>query len=90
MNGPHDVGGRLDFGAIDTGDDGQPFHHEWEARVFSINRALLTKGVYTLDEFRYAVEQMKPEQYYAASYYERWLTAIEMLLAAKGVALDGA
>jgi hypothetical protein len=41
---PHDIGGRLDFGTIDTHDDGQPFHHEWEARVFAINRMLLLAG----------------------------------------------
>jgi hypothetical protein len=85
---PHDIGGNLDFGAVDAHDDGQPFHHEWEARVFAINRTLLAAGVYTLDEFRYAVECMKPEDYFEASYYERWLAAIENLLAQKGVALD--
>lgn len=81
---PHDIGGRLDLGAIDTHDDGQPFHHEWEARVFAINRMLLLAGVYTLDEFRYAVECMDPASYHEASYYERWLVAIENLLAQKG------
>jgi nitrile hydratase subunit beta len=86
---PHDIGGRLDFGAIDTRDDNEPFHHEWEARVFAINRTLLRAGVYTLDEFRYAIERMKPARYYEASYYERWLVAIETLLAQKGVAPDG-
>ncbi len=82
---PHDIGGSLEFGAIDVQDDGAPFHHEWEARVFAINRTLLARGTYTLDEFRYAVEQMSPEEYAAASYYERWLFAIERLLAEKGV-----
>jgi nitrile hydratase len=87
-NGPHDVGGSASFGAIDTHDDGATFHHEWEARVFAINRMLLVKGVYTLDEFRFAIEAMEPARYYAASYYERWLCAIESLLAKKGVATD--
>ncbi len=85
MSGAHDVGGRTDFGTIDVDDDGASFHHEWEARVFAINRMLLAKGVYTLDEFRYAVEQMEPSEYSAASYYERWLFGIEKLLAQKGV-----
>jgi len=85
MSRAHDVGGRTDFDAIDVRDDEESFHHEWEARVFAINRMLLSKGVYTLDEFRFAVEQMEPAQYYAASYYERWLFAIEALLAEKGV-----
>ena len=34
---------------------------------------------------RYAIERLPPEQYLAASYYERWLGALEMLVAEKGV-----
>ena len=82
---PHDLGGAEGFGAIAIQDDGAPFHHEWEARVFAINRTLLARGLYTLDEFRFAIEQMTPDDYAAASYYERWLYAIEKLLADKGL-----
>lgn len=87
---PHDIGGSDRFGAIDTSDDRQPFHHEWEARVFAINRALLARGTYTLDEFRDAIERMSAQEYHGASYYERWLYAIETLLARKGVFSDDA
>lgn len=87
MERPHDIGGN-DFGAIDIRDDGQPFHHEWEARVFAINSTLLRRGMYTLDEFRYAIERMAPEAYHSSSYYERWLYAIETLLAEKGMRPD--
>lgn len=85
---PHDIGGSLSFGSIEPGADGAPFHHEWEARVFSINRALLARGLYTLDEFRDAIETMGEEAYRTSSYYERWLRAIETLLARKGVARE--
>lgn len=81
----HDLGGSPDFGAVDPHDDGTPFHHEWEARVFALNRTLLAQGIYTLDEFRYAVERMDAQTYRDASYYERWLHAIESLLREKGV-----
>ena len=86
---PHmnDVGGMFGFGPVETegGAEAPGFHHEWEARVFAINRLLLARGTYTLDEFRYAVERMDPQAYLAASYYERWLHAIETLLREKGV-----
>ncbi len=85
MSRPHDLGGSLEFGAVDTQDDYAPFHHEWEARVFAINSTLLRSGFYTLDEFRYAIERMDEGEYHAASYYERWLHAIRTLLAEKGV-----
>lgn len=81
----NDVGGMHGFGPIETGDDGAPFHHEWEARVFAINRLMLQRGTYTLDEFRYAIERMDPQKYLEASYYERWLHAIETLLVGKGI-----
>ena len=89
MSRVNDVGGRPGYGAIDGHDDGQPFHHEWEARVFAINRLLLSQGIYNLDEFRYAIESMDPAHYASASYYERWLVAIESLLEQKGVFRDG-
>ena len=80
MSRIHDVGGSPDYGAIDTRDDGRAFHHEWEARVFVINQILLEKGFYDLNEFRYAIESMDPAAFTSASYYERWLAAIETLL----------
>lgn len=84
MQRPHDIGGLSGFGPIDSTDDHEPFHHEWEARVFALNRVLLAQGRYTLDEFRDAIERMSPQAYRRSSYYERWLHAIETLLAEKG------
>lgn len=81
----NDVGGVEGFGAVDVADDAEPFHADWEARVFAINGALLRRGVYNLDEFRDAVERMPPADYLAASYYERWLAGITTLLAEKGL-----
>ena len=85
MSRIHDVGGMHGFGALAIECDEQPFHHEWEARVFAINRFMLRAGLYTLDEFRAAIERMPPAQYLAASYYERWLFAVETLVGEKGV-----
>jgi hypothetical protein len=85
MDRPHDLGGASGYGQIDTTPDGEPFHHEWEARVFALNRLLLSKNLYTLDEFRDRIERMTHEEYRQAGYYERWLHAIEVLLAEKDV-----
>ncbi|MGW0556796.1 hypothetical protein ACWDZ6_21810 [Streptomyces sp. NPDC002926] len=81
----NDVGGMQGFGPIDTTDDTEPFHADWEARVFALNRALIGAKVFNLDEFRDAVESMRPAEYLAASYYERWFYAIRTLLERKGV-----
>ena len=85
MSRIHDIGGLPGFGSLAIERDEPPFHHEWEARVFAINRFLLKRGSYTLDEFRDAIERMPPAEYLAASYYERWLHAIESLVDDKGV-----
>ena len=85
MSRIHDIGGLHGFGALTIEPDEPPFHHEWEARVFAINRFLLANGWYTLDEFRDAIERMPPAEYLAASYYERWLHAVEALIHTKGV-----
>lgn len=83
MSRLNDVGGMHGFGPIVREADEPPFHHEWEARVFALNRVLLARGVYTLDEFRFAVERIEPTAYFSLSYYERWFTAIERLLREK-------
>lgn len=82
----HDVGGLQGFGAVDPSERAEAFAADWEARVFALNSALVGAGVYTLDEFRDAVERIPPQRYLAASYYERWFAAIQDLLVAKGVA----
>jgi nitrile hydratase len=85
MDRVHDVGGSDGFGPIAREEDEPPFHHEWEARVFALNRLLIRAKVYNVDEFRFAIERMPKDAYLAASYYERWLAAIERLLDEKGV-----
>jgi nitrile hydratase subunit beta len=54
--------------------------------VFALNGTLIRRGVYNLDEFRDAIERMPAQDYLAASYYEKWFTAISTLLVEKGVA----
>jgi len=85
MSRIHDVGGMQGFGPIEQEADEPPFHADWEAHVFALNRALIGRGVYNLDEFRDAIERMPPQQYLASSYYEKWLHAITTLLVEKGV-----
>ena len=86
MSRIHDVGGMTGFPAVVEEPDEPPFHADWEAHVFALNAALIRRGVYNLDEFRDAIERMPPQEYLAASYYERWFAAITTLLAEKGVA----
>jgi nitrile hydratase subunit beta len=87
----HDVGGQTGFGPVPAGqdaDDGPgspPFRADWEARVYALEKVLERRGLFTADELRDAIERLPPERYLSASYYERWLDALEVLVARKGV-----
>jgi nitrile hydratase subunit beta len=87
------MGGQTGFGPVPVGEDGEPpptspshfFAADWEARVYALATTLRRRGVFNSDELRDAIERLPPEQYLAASYYERWLNALEVLVAEKGV-----
>jgi nitrile hydratase subunit beta len=84
----NDLGGTEGFGPVPTADDDPaPFHADWEARVFALE-SVLDGRVFNTDEFRDAIERMPPQEYLRASYYERWLVAIETLLREKGILDD--
>jgi hypothetical protein len=61
MDGPHDVGGRMDFGTV-TVDPGEPvFRARWEAAAMVLVSAASARAPnQTLSAFRYAVERMDP------------------------------
>ena len=84
-SGPHDLGGTPGAGPIRPERDEPVFHHEWERRVFALTLATGFLGKWSLDLSRFMREQMPPAQYATATYYERWLWALERLLAAKGL-----
>jgi hypothetical protein len=81
----HDIGGQTGFGPVPLGEDALPFEHDWEARVYALNGVLRARGLYSGDEFRDAIERIPPQEYLGLSYYERWLRAIETLLAEKAL-----
>ena len=61
------------------------FEEPWQAQAFALTLALHERGVFTWQEWAQAlgarVKQADGEAYFAA-----WLTALETLLTAKGVA----
>jgi nitrile hydratase subunit beta len=84
VNGVHDMGGMHGFGHVVAERDEPVFHARWEGIV----RAIFERAhgrYFNLDEFRRTMERMPAEAYLRASYYERWLHAIESILMEKGV-----
>ncbi|MEO0885956.1 MAG: hypothetical protein AAFY54_08445 [Cyanobacteria bacterium J06648_10] len=80
MNGPHDMGGMQSMGPIPIEEDEPVFHSDWEAKVFAMSFATFG-NFFTVDETRHASERMPPGEYLSSSYYERWLYALELLMA---------
>ena len=85
-SGVHDRGGWTGYTPIDRGE------HEladWEVLTDALVGVLGKRGVMNVDELRRAIESMPPAAYEQASYYERWLFAIETILGEKGVLVPG-
>ena len=86
MDGIHDLGGMRGFGAVAKEVDEPTFHERWEAVALALNfLAISVLRNNNTDEYRHAVERMPPRHYLTASYYERMLTGVAMLLVEKGV-----
>ena len=85
MDGVHDMGGMHGFGPVEPEPDEPVFHGRWEARTFAMRQACGALGRWNIDMARHANERMPPEQYLPASYYERWLAGLEMLLLESGL-----
>ena len=85
MDGVHDLGGKQGFGAVRYTLNAPAFHAQWEVRANSLYGFALRRGIFNMDEYRYAIERMDPRHYLTASYYERSLTALATLLVEKGV-----
>jgi nitrile hydratase subunit beta len=80
------MGGQTGFGPVPVeADGGPPFAADWEARVYALAALLRRRGLFNDDELRDAIERLPPADYLAASYYERWLAAIEALADRRGV-----
>jgi nitrile hydratase beta subunit len=85
VNGVHDLGGMQGFGPIVRDEHEPVFHEPWEGRVLAMMRAGVRQGLWTLDEFRWALERMPPASYLRATYYEKWLGAVERLCTERGL-----
>jgi nitrile hydratase beta subunit len=85
--GPHDIGG-MHLGPVPIEANEPVFHADWEKTVFGAVICTIVKGAYNVDEFRSGIEQMAPEPYLAASYYEKWLFTLEYNLKRRGLLSD--
>lgn len=83
----HDMGGRFGDGAVQPEPEGEVFHEDWHARALALTLASGALGQWNLDMSRRARENLRPNDYAAFSYYEKWLAGLADLLVAQGVLL---
>jgi hypothetical protein len=62
---------------------------DWELLADALVGTLGAHGLMNVDELRRGIESMPPAAYEEASYYERWLYAMETILTEKGVLRAG-
>lgn len=73
MDGIHDLGGLEGFGPIPCKDDDQPFHSEWEKRVYGMAQSSGGAVDWSIDWFRFCRELIPPADYLSRSYFDHWL-----------------
>jgi nitrile hydratase subunit beta len=62
---------------------------DWELLTDALVGVLGQEDLMNVDELRRGIESMPPNEYERASYYERWLYAIEAILTEKGTLAPG-
>ncbi len=87
MNGVHDMGGMHGMGPVEIEKNEPVFHSEWEARVHALNIACSFHRKWNIDMGRHSRERIPPVEYLAATYYEKWLRGLEMLLVEQGLVM---
>lgn len=73
MDGVHDLGGRQGFGAVDVAEPEEPFHAQWEGRMWGIARGMRKPDGWTIDWFRHCRERIEPVDYLSRPYFDQWM-----------------
>ena len=85
MDGIHDMGGMMGFGAVEREEDEPLFHEDWEKVAFGLLLQVSGHVGFSDDHLRAHIERIAPLTYLQASYYERWTRALESFLAERGL-----
>jgi nitrile hydratase len=71
MDGIHDLGGKLGYGAIDANEPEEPFHADYEGRMWAISRSSRSPGI-NIDWWRHVRENIPADDYLSRSYFDSW------------------
>ena len=88
IDGIHDMGGMHGFGPVVVPGCDEAYEEQWEVRTFAMSTIVGIEGI-GQGGGRPIREEMDPEHYLDASYYERWLWSTEQRLLRKGTIEPG-
>lgn len=71
MSGIHDLGGKEGYGPIDVNEPEEPFHAEWEGRMWGISR-MARHPSWTIDWWRHVRELIDKDDYLNRPYFDSW------------------
>lgn len=82
----HDMGGLPGQGRIVMDPDEQPFHADWEARMWGINEAMEGPASWSLDWWRYVRELIQRDDYLTRPYFDQWMQVYAAMMVDSGLA----
>jgi nitrile hydratase len=82
---PQDLGGALGLGPVPVEQDEPVWHAPWEGTVVAGILATIAAGLYNVDQFREAIDDLDPLPYVSLGYYGRWLHTLERNCERSGV-----
>jgi nitrile hydratase len=80
----HDIGGLGRYRCTAVEHDEAP-PDAFGKRVDALRQLVAAAGLMTVDELRRGIEAIPEDEYFALTYYERWLRSITAILLEKGV-----
>lgn len=72
-----DLGGAHGFGPVTIETDEPVFHQAWEGVVVAGTLGTMIAGLYNLDQFREAIDDLDPLAYMSVTYFAKWLHSLE-------------
>ncbi len=72
MDGIHDLGGKQGYGPVDVHEKDEPFHADYEGRMWAISR-LCGAPDWTIDWWRNVREHIEPVDYLSRPYFDSWM-----------------
>lgn len=71
MDGVHDLGGKIGYGPVDVNEPEEPYHYDYEGRMWAISRIARAPGI-TIDWWRHVRELIDPDDYLNRPYFDSW------------------